>query len=123
MITVKIYIESIIAAVIGILIHFVVRMIKSKRRADAAKITFSYKKAIQDDGLVLISNILGACAIVYILPNLLNWKPEYAGFVRPFYIFAGYSGSSVVLAALSAAEKRTLKEIKDATQECEDDKK
>ena len=104
-----------IAGTLGILFHvFVMKLPAIKKRAEAANTTLSLKDYLKTDWLSLASSFLTLIICVYIIDEITKFRPSILEWIKFFFLFIGYTGSSILQSALGRADKeiRNIVDVK-----------
>lgn len=102
----ELYIETAIAGVLGILFHiFVMKIPALRKRAKIANEPFSFKAYWLDDYPGIVASFITVALAIVALDELIGYRPSMLKYVKYFYFFVGYTGSSILLALLSKTEK------------------
>ncbi len=102
----ELYIETAIAGVLGILFHiFVIKIPGLRTRSKVANEKFSFKAYLADDYPGIIASFLTLGIAILALDELIGYRPSLLKFIKYFYFFVGYTGSSILLAVLSKTSK------------------
>jgi hypothetical protein len=94
------YIFCFIAGLIGILFHICLKIPEMKKRFKVANIEFSLSKYFQDDMWGIIASIVTVIAAIFILDEIVDFYPALLKWSKFFFIFIGYTGSSLLVTAL-----------------------
>ena len=101
-------IECFIAGLLGLLFHvFVIKLPAVKKRSEAANLPFTLSAYLKADWLALSSSVLTIVIGVFILDEITQYRPSILEWVKFFFIFIGYTGSSILQAALGRFDKAT----------------
>lgn len=115
-------IECFIAGLLGILFHvFALKLPAVKKRAEAANVAFSVKEYLKADWLALISSVLTLIICVYVLDEITKFRPSILDWIKFFFVFIGFTGSSILIHALGRADK-TIRDIVDVKTNIADGK-
>lgn len=101
----EVYIQCLIAALIGNLIHIGVKIVSLAKDHKLANLEFSFIGYLKDDKWALIVDLLSSVGLVYIIDEWLN-DEWIAGKVKSIFFFVGFTGSYVVLQLMSVAKKK-----------------
>lgn len=106
MIKSELYIETAVLGVLGILFHiFVVKIPSLRRRSAVANEKFSLKGYFIDDYPAIIASFITVAVCILTLDELIGYRPSLLKYVKYFFFFVGYTGSSILLAVLSKTSK------------------
>lgn len=104
--------------------HLVAVKIPSvKARAKAANIPYTLKGYLKDDSAAIMASILTVIIGVYVLDELLGYRPSILKYLKFFFIAVGFMGSSVLIALLGKATKAINSVVDAKTNELDDIKK
>lgn len=113
MTTGNLHFDLIIAGLIGMLFHiFVLKLPAMKVRAKNANTDFSIKDYLKDDWVALGASLISVIVAVFVIDEILNFKPSIKDYLKFFFVFIGYTGSSILQGVLSKTEKK-IQEIVD----------
>lgn len=116
------YISCLIAGLLGQAIHlFAVKLPGLKARATAANMPFSIKTALADDWLGIAASFFTILVALICLDELVKFKPAVVEYLKFAFVFIGYTGSSILLAVLSKADK-TINTVVDVKTDIADNK-
>jgi hypothetical protein len=106
MITNVLYLQCFIAGILGILFHvFAIKLPATQSRAKAANIPFSLKDYLSEDWIALGASVLTVLIAVFALDEVIGYKPAILKYVKYFFVFIGFTGSSILIAVLGKAGK------------------
>lgn len=101
------YLDCVWAAVIGILIHvIVVKMPSYATRAKAANKKFSIVEYLNDEWLPILGTMVSTAAILYVWDEWVGFHPMILKYAKSWFIFIGFTGSSLLLSILGRAGKK-----------------
>lgn len=104
-------IQCLIAGLLGVAFQIVVKLIALKKRSKAANHDFNIIQYFKDDWLVYVSALLTVFIATYLLDELTRLHPEIVNYVKFFFVFVGYTGSSILHVLLGSTEKKILNVI------------
>lgn len=106
--SIQTYLLCLLAGLAGLLFNlFAVKIPSVKTRASVANMPpFSYKQYFQDDATAIISSFLALVIYLFVLKDILLWRPELVPYVVALSVFIGYTGSSLLLSALGQAQSK-----------------
>jgi len=103
----SIYLDCLIGGLIGILCHvFLLKLPALKKRAEKANTSFSVTAYFKNDWLTLAGSLITVVVVIFVLDELLAFKPGVAKWLKFFFIFIGYTGSSILQGIFSKTENR-----------------
>lgn len=108
---INLIIQCLVAGFLGIAVQVILKLIALRNRSAAANTPFRVADYFTDDWLTLLLSIVTVVIGVYVLDELIAYKPEVASYVKFFFIAVGYMGSSILHMILSVTEKKILKVI------------
>ena len=102
------YVKCVIACLIGNLLHILIAVSKRFKKDRAANIPFSVWQYIKDDKVVFICDAAFSFVIVFIFDEWGEFTPWFMDKAKTFFLFVGFTGSSVFNAMLSVSEKKFI---------------
>lgn len=103
--TTELYIHCFIACLIGNLLHVLVKIRSMAKDHKDANLIFSVRQYLTDDKWALLLDVVASFALVYLVPEWLDWDSRIVGKIRSIFIFVGFTGSYIILQAFSVAKK------------------
>jgi len=108
----KLYISCFVGGLLGILFHiFVLKLPAVRSRAKAANVPFKISDYFRDDYLAIISSVLTVVILVWLLDEIIGYNPSFMRWIKFFFIFVGYTGSSVLVGLLGKFDKEVQKVV------------
>lgn len=118
----KLYIWCFALGIIGVLFHiFAVKAPAVKSRAEAANLPFSLSDYLRKDSLAIISSLITVIAAVLLVDEIIGYNPSLVRFIKFFFLFVGYTGSSLLITVLGKFDSYT-KTVVDAKTNIADKK-
>lgn len=117
----KIYAGCLIAGVLGILFHLILNINKTKKRFNVANLEFDFGMYVKGEIWALIASLLTVVIATYLIDELANFRPEILEWIKFFFVFVGYSGSSLLVGILGKANSYVNKVV-DAKTDIADEK-
>lgn len=106
MITSTHYILCFCAGILGISFHiFAIKLPSLQRRAKVANTKFSLKDYFADDWVSLGASIITVLIAILALDELLGYRPNLLGYIKYFFFFVGFTGSSILVSLLGKTDK------------------
>lgn len=102
----QMYIECVIATLIGMLIHIIVKIVSLNTDYKKANLQFSVTQYLKDDKWVILLDIICCFALVYLVEEWLDLGDWVANKIKSIFVFVGFTGSYVVLYPLSVAKSK-----------------
>jgi hypothetical protein len=106
--TIMIFVQCFIAGLLGIFWHMLMKIKGLRSRAIAANQNFSFSAYFQKDWFSILISVVSVAIAIYILDELLHFKPGLADWTKAFFIAVGFMGDSVLQSLLSKSEKQIL---------------
>lgn len=101
-----------IAGTFGILLHlFAVKLPSLKEKARVGNLPFSFGEYLKDDWIALSANFLTLGILIFCWDEIVGFNAAVANYAKWLFVFVGFTGSSIVLAALSVTNKRIMSVI------------
>ncbi len=104
--TIQLYIECFLVALIGMLLQAVLKMKSIQAKAKAGNFEFSPSQYFKDDWLSLTASVLTIVLFLFFVPAILKMRPQAIDNAVIFFAFVGYTGSSIVSRIFSVVDKR-----------------
>lgn len=99
------YLWCFLAACLGLLFNlFAVKIPSVKARAIVANMPFSYGQYFKDDATAIISSFLTILIYLFLLKELVAWKPVLVPYIIGASVFIGFTGASLLIAVLGVAQ-------------------
>lgn len=103
----QLYINCFLAGVVGMLFHLIAYKIPAlKRRAKVANVSFEFKEYLKDDWMSLLATIMSIGILVWFLDEIVGYNPSFLRIAKFFFLFVGYTGSSVLISILGRFDKK-----------------
>lgn len=107
MTTGNVYLDLIIGGILGQILHIIaVKLPAVKKRALAANMGFDPAQYFKDDWLAIAASAVTILICVFIFDEITGAYPSVVKWAKFLFIFVGYTGSSILLNALSKTEKK-----------------
>lgn len=111
----NIYLICFGTGILGILFHvFALKLPALKKRCNAAGKDFSVRDYVKDDWLALSSSVLSLLISIVVLDEVVKFKPFIVEYLKFFFVFVGYTGSSVLQSILGKTDRALNKMINDS---------
>ena len=108
--TANLYINCVIGGILGILFHiFVLKLPAVRARAKAANVPFKMSDYFKDDYLAIVASLLTVIILVWVLDEIIGYNPSFMRYIKFFFIFIGYTGSSVLVNVFGKFDKEVQK--------------
>ena len=91
---------------LGVLLQILFKIQNLKKQSTIANHSFSVKDYFKDDFISIISSFVAVGIAIYVIDELLAAKPSLSEYIKWFFIFVGYTGSSLIQSVLSATSKK-----------------
>lgn len=106
MITNALYLQCFIGGILGILLHiFAIKLPATMTRAKAANVPFTFKDYFASDWVAIGASVITVLIGVFALDELVGYQPNILDKIKFLFIFIGFTGSSIAIAALGKAGK------------------
>lgn len=100
----------------GQVFHLLIKANAMRKRAAAGNVEFHiWRDFIWTDILEIIATFMGGILVMLALKEIKGFYPSIEDYLRIIFILLGYSGSSLVLSALSKGEKKISQAIDEKT--------
>jgi len=99
--------ECLVACIVGNLLHVCFKIFSLNKDYKKANMEFSIVQYFKDDKWALIMDVAASFALVYLADEWLGEIGNYAlSKIKSVFVFIGFTGSYVILQAMSVAKKR-----------------
>lgn len=105
------YIECLVAGLLGMCLHLVVKIRGIKARAKVANENFDIASYLKDDCMAIASSFVTVLIFLLILDEVLGIKPAVRPYLKFGFIFVGFTGSSILISVLGTAQDKLNKVI------------
>jgi len=107
MTTGNLHLDLFIGGMLGMLFHvFVLKLPALKSRAKNANMPFNVGDYFRDDWIALGASIIAIAIGIFIFDEATGAYPSITKWAKFFFIFVGYTGSSLLQGILSKTESR-----------------
>lgn len=97
---------------LGILLQILAVKIPSlKAKYTAANRVFNIKEYLSDDWYTILASFVAVAILVFGLDEVLDLRPELEKYIKWLFVFVGFTGSSIIQAVLSVANKKIMQII------------
>ena len=98
-----------VAGMLGILLQiFAVKIPTLKQKYKVANRDFNFLDYLKDDWSTILASVVSVAILIVGLDELLDIKPGLDKYVKWMFVFVGFTGSSIIQAALSIANKKIM---------------
>lgn len=115
----QIHIQCLIAGLLGIIFHQLMKVSSLRKRSIAANRPFSVSEYLKDDILSIASSVLTLVIAIFVLDELVKFKPTIMEYIKFFFASIGYMGSSVLQIVFSNTEKKILAIVDEKTNKAD----
>lgn len=110
--TTILFLKCVLAGVLGIAFHIAaIKLPALKQRSEAANKPFSALDYFKDDWVTILGSVLTVAIFLLILDEVVHFNPIIMDYVKFFFAFVGFVGSSILQKAFSKTEKKILQVI------------
>jgi len=102
----ELYIQCVIACLIGNVLHVAFKILALRTDHKIANLEFSLWGYIKNDWVALLCDVLASFAIVYVIDEWLSFNEFIIGKIKTIFVFIGFTGSYVILQFMSVAKKK-----------------
>lgn len=106
--TIMIFLQCFIAGLLGIAFHTLMKIKGLRGRAIAANQSFSFGAYFQKDWFSILISVVSVAIAIYILDELIHFKPGIKDWTKAFFVAIGFMGDSLLQSLLSKSEKQIL---------------
>lgn len=115
------FLKYAIAGLLGIIFHLVAVKIPSLiNKSKVAKHPFVFKDYLKDDWFTIVASVVCVAIMIITLEEVLDLRPALRRMVNIMFVFVGFTGSSIIQALLSVANKKIMQVIDVKTNIAED---
>ena len=109
-----------VAGVLGMLLHiFAVKYPSLRTKNRTANQDYTFGQYLKEDWSALVSDVVVVLLLTWGVRELLNLKPELEKYITWVFAFVGFTGSSIMLAIFSVANKKFLNMIDEKTNKAD----
>jgi hypothetical protein len=117
-----VYIWCLVCGFLGVLFHiFVVKLPSALQRAKVANVQATIIDYFAHDWVAIAASFITVIVFVVCLDEFVNWQPDAVKYIKALFVFIGFTGSSILIAALGKFSK-TLNGIIDVKTDVADGK-
>jgi len=99
--------DCLLACLVGNGLHVCFKIFSLNKDYKKANMEFSFAQYIRDDKWALLMDVAASFALVYLADEWLSEIGNYAlNKIKSVFVFIGFTGSYVILQAMSVAKKR-----------------
>lgn len=104
--------------ILGILFQiFAIKLPSLKAKYAVGNRAFSFREYLADDWYTILASFICVAILIVGLDEVLDLRPELEKFIKWLFVFVGFTGSSVIQAILSVANKKIMGIIDAKTDE------
>lgn len=111
--TIKMYAICFTISLLGMIFSMFIKGAVLQKKARISNATFSFGKFLADDWLSWAASFIFIIICLFLIDNLLAWKPIVTDYVKGVFVFVGYFGGDLGSKLFSATDAR-LNNIIDA---------
>lgn len=100
---------------LGVAFQVLIKIKQLKARAISGNAAFSINSYFVDDWPTIAISLVVLVAALIASNEIIGWKPQVLPYLKGFFFFIGYTGSSLLNAFLSKAEKKIMSTIDEKT--------
>jgi len=101
------YVYCGILALLGLLFAVLLQL---KAQSDKAKlanlIVPTFGSFIKDEYVTMLLSVVTIVIALFLIPSVLDWKPDSMPYIRPAFLPVGYMGSDILLKLFGVVNKR-----------------
>lgn len=98
----------ILAGSLGVLLQILLKIPQLQSRAKAANHSFSLKDYFKNDWAVILASFVSVAIACVCVDELIAIKPVIAEYIKWFFVFVGFTGSTIIQAVLSVTNKKIM---------------
>jgi hypothetical protein len=111
----ELYIQCLALGILGLLFHlFAMKIPAVRSRAKAANMPFTLKAYFAEDYPAVIASLITVIIAVLCVDELVGYKPAIMDYLKFFFVFVGFTGSSILISVLGRfdASIKTIVDVK-----------
>lgn len=113
---IQIYLQCIVGGLLGIICHFLfIKLPSLKTQARVANLKFSLRAYLIEDWGALAASAVTIAVFMFVLPELVHFKPIVQHYLKYAAVFVGFSGSVILQAILGKTSKAIMSIIDEKT--------
>lgn len=95
-----------LAGSLGMLLQICMKIAKLKSESKAANHTFVFKDYFRNDWPAILGSLVSVAIAVVCIDELLAAKPGIENYIKWFFVFVGFTGSSIIQSVLSVTSRK-----------------
>jgi hypothetical protein len=119
--TSKLYMWCALIGLLGIIFQTLIKLSMLKKQSTLANHPFKAADYFKDDWITILLNIITLAVAIIAMDELVKYQPKVLPFIKWFFFFIGYTGSSLLNFFLSKTQN-TINKIIDVKSNIADDK-
>lgn len=104
--TLQIYLELFIVAMIGMALHTTLKIKSLKDKARLANVEFKIRQYFINDWPSILASVLTIGMFLFFIDSIVKWQPKAANYLRVGFAFVGYTGSDIASRLFSVVNKK-----------------
>ena len=95
-----------LAGALGVVLQICIKVNVLKNNSKTANHAFSYKEYFKDDLFTIIGSFTTVAIAIICIDEIVGLNSKIAEYVKWFFVFVGYTGSSIIQVAFSVTAKK-----------------
>lgn len=100
----QMYLWCSILGLIGIAFQTLIKINKLQTQSKLANHAFKIRDYFENDWTTILLNLLTLAVAVISIDEVVKYKPQVVSFIKWFFFFIGYTGSSILNSLLSKTQ-------------------
>lgn len=93
---------------LGIVLQILAKISDLQKKSKVANHAFELKGYFIDDWTTILSSFISVFIAIACIDELLAAKPELANYIKWFFVFVGYTGSTIIQSLLGVTNKKIM---------------
>lgn len=104
--TPQLYITCFLVALIGMALQTALKMKGLQDKANLAGIEYKMSYYFKQDWLSITASLLTIALCLFLVTDILNWRPDIINYIKVGFGFVGYTGSDIASRIFGVVNKR-----------------
>ncbi len=105
--TTQTYVWCALAGLLGMFAYvFIVKLPAAMTKAKVSNVSLSVKEYFTTEWVSMVGNLFSIAIALFIVGEVLKYKPELQGWIITIFAFYGFTGSSLLIAIFGQVNKR-----------------
>lgn len=120
--TTIVYLQCALTGLLGIGLHlFAFKIPAERKRSKAANVSFILLNYLKEDIYAIVASFITLTISIIAIDEIVGYKPSVMNFIKLFFAFIGYTGSSIMISLFGQFGKK-IQQIVDVKTDIADEK-